>query len=303
MTVPTEIPRRLLGATGVSVSAIALGGYHLGLVDSDAAAERIIHEAIDAGITFFDNAWEYHDGLSEHRLGRALDGRRDGVVVMTKMCAHGRGKDIALQQLDESLRRLGTDHLDLWQIHEIAYDNDPELHFAVNGAVDALAEAQRQGKVRFVGFTGHKDPSMHLRMLSYDYPFDTVQMPLNCFDATFRSFERDVLPEVVRRGMAPIGMKSMSGDGQAIKAGVVSAEEALRYAMSLPVAATVVGVETPDVLRQNVTIAQGFVPMTADEMAALRERVRPCAADGRFELFKTSKKFDGPIGRAQHGFD
>jgi aryl-alcohol dehydrogenase-like predicted oxidoreductase len=221
---------------------------------------------------------------------------------MTKVCTHGRGRDVAMRQLEESLRRLRTDRLDLWQIHEVIYDNDPELHFAEGGVVEALEEAKRDGKVRFVGFTGHKDPSVHLRMLSYGYAFDAAQMPLNCFDATFRSFEREVLPELVRRGIAPIGMKSMGGEGRQVRAGVVTPEEALRYAMSLPVATTVAGMDSLDVLRQNLAVARGFSPMSDAEMRALRERVRPEASDGRFELFKTSKNNDGPIGRAQHGF-
>jgi aryl-alcohol dehydrogenase-like predicted oxidoreductase len=299
---PADVPRRQLGRTGAEVPALAIGGHHLGLVKTYDEAERIVREAIDAGVTFFDNAWEYHDGKSEQWLGRALEGRRDGVFLMTKVCTHGRDKRVAMRQLDQSLRRLRTDRLDLWQIHECVYDNDPELHFAPGGVVEALDEAKRQGKVRFVGFTGHKDPKIHLRMLSYDYAFDAVQMPLNCFDATFRSFEREVLPEVLRRGIAPLGMKSMGGEGQAVKAGVVTAEEALRYAMSLPVAATISGVDSLEVLRQNLAVARGFSPMREDEMQALRERVAGEAADGRFELFKTSKYFDGPPGREQHGF-
>jgi len=284
------------------VSALAIGGYHLGFVSSYDETERIVHEAIDAGVTFFDNAWEYHDGKSEEWLGRALEGRREGVFVMTKLCTHGRDASVARRQLEESLRRLRTDHLDLWQIHEVAYDSDPDLHFAEGGAVEALVEAREQGKVRFVGFTGHKDPSMHLRMLAHGFAFDTVQMPLNPFDATFRSFETQVLPEVVRLGMAPLGMKSMGGEGRAVKEGVMTAEEALRYAMSLPVAATVSGVDSVAVLRQNLGVARGFTPMSDGEMRQLRERVRPKAADGRYELFKTSKQYDGPVGREQHGF-
>ena len=173
-------------------------------------------------MTFFDNAWEYHDGRSELLLGDALRGRRDEVFLMTKVCTHGRDARVGLEQLDESLRRLRTDHLDLWQIHECIYDNDPDLHFAPGGVVEALDEAKRKGKVRFVGFTGHKHPDIHLRMLEHGYPFDAVQMPLNCFDASFRSFERRVLPELVKRGIAALGMKSMGGGGNAILAGVVT---------------------------------------------------------------------------------
>src|SRR5579862_9136713 len=190
-----SIPRRTLGKTGIEVSAIGMGGYHLGSAKTQKDAVEMVARAIDAGITFFDNAWDYHDGQSEEYLGQALKGKRDRVVVMTKVCTHGRSKDVAMQQLEQSLRRLQTDHLDVWQIHEVIYENDPDLIFASGGAAEALLQAKQQGKVRAIGFTGHKDPSIHLRMLSHNFPFDTVQMPLNCLDASFRSFEMQVLPE------------------------------------------------------------------------------------------------------------
>ena len=297
-----EIPRRPLGRTGVEVSALALGGYHVGLVKSERKAMRLVHEAIDAGLNFMDNAWEYHEGMSEERMGKALEGRRQQVFLMTKVCTHGRDSKTAMRQLEQSLRRLKTDYLDLWQVHEVIHDNDPDLHFMEGGVIEALEEARRLGKVRFIGFTGHKDPAIHLKMLSYDYPFDTCQLPLNCFDATFRSFEQQVLPELNRRGIAPLGMKSMNGEGDAVRKRVVTPSEALGYAMSLPVAATVSGIDSLKVLRQNLRIACGFKPMTADEMQALRTRCAPLAADGHFELYKTSKKFDGPPGRKQHKF-
>jgi uncharacterized protein len=297
-----DIPRRPLGKTGLQVSALCLGGYHVGSAKTEDEAMRIVHEAIDAGINFMDNAWEYHDGRSEEWMGKALVGRRDKVVLMTKVCSHGRDATVAMQQLEESLKRLKTDHLDLWQIHEVIYDNDPDLHFVKSGAVEALTRAKEQGKVRFVGFTGHKDPKIHRKMLSHGFPFDTCQLPLNCFDATFRSFEQEVLPELNRLGIAAIGMKSFGGAGDALRKGVVTPAEALRYAMSLPVASTVSGIDSIDVLRQNLAIARGFTPMSGDEMAALRSRCAPHAADGRFELYKTSKKYDGAPGRAQHGF-
>jgi uncharacterized protein len=297
-----EIPRRPLGRTGLEVSALCLGGYHIGSAHDEREAIAIVHEAIDSGVNFLDNAWEYHEGRSEEWMGKALRGRRDRVVLMTKVCSHGRDKAVAMQQLEESLRRLGTDHVDLWQIHEVVYDNDPELIYRRHGAIEALDEAKRQGKTRFVGFTGHKDPSIHLEMLAAGYPFDTCQLPLSCFDATFRSFERLVLPELGRRGIAALGMKSLGGAGDPIRRGVVSAAEALRYAMSLPVATTVSGIDSIAVLRQNLAIARGFTPMSPEEMDALRARMAPYAADGRFELYKTSKKYDGDIGREQHGF-
>lgn len=297
-----EIPRRKLGRTGVEVSAIGLGGSDLGNASSLEEAIRITHEAIDAGVTFMDNAWEYNNHRSEEWMGRALQGRRDKVFLMTKVCTHGRDRKVAMQQLEESLRRLKTDHIDLWQIHEVVYYNDPDLIFAPGGAIEALDQAKREGKVRFVGFTGHKDPAIHLKMLSHDYPFDTVQLPLNCFDATFKSFEKQVLPELNRRGIAPIGMKSLSGNADAVKKGILTPQEALGYAMSLPVATTVSGIPSLAVLRQNLAIARGFKPMAQAQMQALRDRCAVYAADGRFELFKSSKKFDADEGRIQHGF-
>jgi aryl-alcohol dehydrogenase-like predicted oxidoreductase len=185
-----DIPRRSLGRTGVQVSALGLGGHRLGDPKTVEEAVRIVHEAIDAGVTFFDNAWEYYNGKTEDWLGRALKGRRDKVFLMTKVCTHGRGADVAMAMLEQSLRRLRTDHLDLWQIHAVTYDNDPELAYARGGVLEALDAAKRQGKVRFVGFTGHKRPAFHLEMLRRGYPFDAVQMPLNPFDANFLSFEQ-----------------------------------------------------------------------------------------------------------------
>jgi aryl-alcohol dehydrogenase-like predicted oxidoreductase len=299
-----EVPRRALGRTGVEVSALALGGSHIGETKSKREALQIVHEAIDAGIDFMDNAWEYHDGRSEELMGEALQGggRRQKVFLMSKVCTHGRDRKTAMRQLEESLKRLKTDYLDLWQVHEVIHDNDPDLHFAKGGVIEALEQAQREGKVRFVGFTGHKDPAIHLKMLAHAYPFDTCQFPLNPFDATFRSFEQQVLPEVLRQGIAPLGMKSLGGGGDAIKKRVVTVSEALRYAMSLPVAATVSGMDSLKVLRQNLRLARTFTPMTAAEMQSLRTRCAVEAADGHFELYKTSKKYDGSPGRKQHKF-
>jgi uncharacterized protein len=296
------IPQRPLGRTGVRVSALGLGGYHLGAVKSEREAVRIVQEAVDNGLTFLDNAWEYHDGRGEELMGKAVRDRREQVFLMSKVCTHGRDRRTAMRQLEQSLRRLKTDHLDLWQIHEVVYENDPDLHFAPGGAVEALEQARKEGKVRFVGFTGHKHPSIHLKMLAHDFPFDACQLPLNVFDATFRSFEQLVLPELNRRGIAPLGMKSMCGEGTAVKKRAVSATDALRYAMSLPVATTVSGIDSMKVLRQNLRVARGFEPFTADEMRELRERCAPDAADGRFELYKVSMQFEGPPGRRQHKF-
>jgi aryl-alcohol dehydrogenase-like predicted oxidoreductase len=296
------VPHRPLGSTGMQVSALALGGYHLGSAKNQQEVNDIVARAMAAGVNFFDNAWDYHNGHSEEVLGVALQAKRKDVLLMTKVCTHGRGKDVAMRQLEQSLRRLRTDYLDVWQIHEVIYENDPDLIFRPGGTAEALLEAKKQGKVRAVGFTGHKDPSIHLRMLQQGFPFDTVQMPLNCLDATFRSFETQVLPVAKQRGMGVLGMKSMGGSGEMITSGAVMAEQALRYAMSLPVSTTVSGVESTDVLRQNLAIAQGFQPMSDAEMKALREKCRVFAADGRFELFKTTKKYDGDVGREQHHF-
>jgi len=243
------ILQRPLGRTGAKVSALGLGGHRLGDFKTVDEAIRLVHEAIDAGITFFDNCWEYWNGRAEDGLGRDLKGRRDKVFLMTKGCTHGRDRKVAMEQLEQSLKRLKTDHLDLWQVHECVYDNDPERHFAKGGVIEALEEAKKAGKVRYVGFTGHKHPAIHLKMLSYDYPFDSVQMPLNPFDATYRSFANDVLPEVTKRGMTGLGMKSLGGNGQPVTQGVVTVEEALRYAMSLPVATTISGIDSLSVLR------------------------------------------------------
>ncbi|HEX8149373.1 MAG TPA: aldo/keto reductase [Pyrinomonadaceae bacterium] len=295
------IPRRRLGRAGVEVSALGLGGYHLGTVQDETEAFRIVHEAIDAGLTFMDNAWEYLGGRGEELMGRALAGRRHEVFLMTKVCTHGRDGRTAMSQLEESLRRLRTDYLDLWQIHEVIYEDDPDLHFAAGGVVEALERARREGKVRHVGFTGHKGTGVLLKMLSHDYAFDACQLPLNCFDATFRSFEREVLPVLRRRGVAPIGMKSLGGIGAPVKKGSVTAVEALRYAMSLPVATTVTGIDSLQVLRQNLGVARGFAPMSAEEMESLRARCAEEAADGRFEYYKITNQVDGPIGKRQRG--
>ena len=300
-TGPGNIPRKPFGRTQERVSIIGVGGYSLGDAPSLKEAIAIVHEAIDAGVNFFDNAWEYHDGKSEEWMGQALKRRRDKVFLMTKVCTHGRDKKVGLRQLDESLKRLQTDHLDLWQIHECVYDNDPERHFAKGGVIEALDEAKKSGKVRYVGFTGHKKPAIHLKMLSYKYPFDSVQMPLNAFDASYRSFQTHVLPEVLKRGMAGLGMKSLGGNGQPITQGVATVQDALRYAMSLPVATTISGIDSLEVLHQNLAIARGFKPMTAEEMDVLRTRLAREAGDGHLELYKSTMKYDGALGRKQHG--
>ena len=302
MTMPDAVPLRRFGRYDEKVSALCLGGHHIGKVKTEREAVRIVHAAIDAGVTFMDNAWEYHEGKSERWMGKALADRRDRVFLMTKVCTHGRDATVAMRQLEQSLRRLRTDHLDLWQVHECVYFNDPNRHFARGGVIEALERAKRDGKVRYVGFTGHKDPQIHLAMLSHGFPFDACQLPLNCFDATFRSFESEVLPELARQRIAPIGMKSFGGEASMLKKKVVTPAEALRYAMSLPVVTTVSGIDSRRVLSQNLRIARGFERMTAAEMVALRRRVADSAADGRFELYKTTAAHEGPVGRKQHGY-
>lgn len=297
------IERRAFGRhQDVQLSILGLGGHHLGDAEDQKTAASIVAGAIEAGINFFDNCWEYHRGKTEDWMGRALKGKREGVFLMTKVCTHGRDKALALKMLEQSLRRLQTDHLDLWQIHGVAFENDPDLFIRPNGAAEALRQAKQEGKVRFVGFTGHKDPQIHLKMLQTGFPFDSVQMPLNAFDFNFRSFEAQVLPELNRLGIAALGMKPLSGSGDPITKGAITAEEALRYAMSLPVATTITGMEKPGVLQQNVDIARRFRPMQAAEMEALRGRVRSAAADGRFELYKVSLKYDNPEARMSHDF-
>jgi aryl-alcohol dehydrogenase-like predicted oxidoreductase len=296
------IPLRSFGKTDAKVSALGLGGHHLGAAKDETTAVDIVHRAIDGGITFFDCCWEYNRGKSEDWLGKGLKGVRDRAFLMTKVCTHGRDASLAMQMLEQSLRRLQTDHLDLWQIHGVTFQNDPSLFIRPNGAAEALRKAKEQGKVRFVGFSGHKDSDIHLTMLDTGFPFDAVQMPLNPFDANFFSFEQKVLPVLNQRGIAPLGMKPIGGHGEPVQHGVFTAEELLRYAMSLPVATTISGVSEPHILEQNLQIAQSFTLLSATEMQVLRDRAKPYAGDGRFELYKTSIKFDNPEARLAHEF-
>jgi predicted aldo/keto reductase-like oxidoreductase len=279
-----------------------MGGHHLGDARDEKTAIQLVHEAIDGGITFFDNCWEYNRGKSENWMGKGLKGRRDEVFLMTKVCTHGRDAKLAMQMLEESLRRLQTDHLDLWQIHGVGFDNDPELFIRPGGAAEALTKAKEQGKVRFVGFTGHKSPEIHLKMLDTGFPFDAVQMPLNSFDYSFHSFEKMVLPKLNEKGIAALGMKPLTGKGEPLKKTVLTPDQALRYAMSLPVATTITGMEKIDVLHQNLTIAQDFKPMSGKEMDELRSQCASLAADGRFEHYKVTLQFDNPEARLAHGF-
>ena len=296
------IPLRKFGKSDVKISALGLGGHHLGQAEGEHVAIEIVHRALDGGITFFDCCWEYNRGKSEDWLGKGLKGQRDKAFLMTKVCTHGRDASLAVQMLEQSLRRLQTDHLDLWQIHGVTFQNDPDLFIRPGGAGEALLKAKKEGKVRFLGFSGHKDPDIHLAMLNTGFPFDAVQMPLNPFDATFHSFEQKVLPVLNQRGIAPLGMKPIGGHGEPVVKGVFTAPELLRYAMSLPVATTITGVSEIPILEQNLKVAQGFTAMSESEMQAFRMRAKPYAGDGHFELYKTSIKYDNPEARLAHDF-
>ncbi len=296
------IPVRPLGRTGVAVPALALGGGHACRNLDEAATVRIIQRAVDEGMTFLDNAWEYADGESERRMGIALAaaGRRDRVFLMTKVCARDRRG--AEAQLDESLRRLRTDRLDLWQFHEVNYDNDPEWILAPGGAMEAALAARKAGKVRFIGFTGHKSPHIHRAMLAVDFDWDACQLPITVLDAHYRSFQKEVLPELVRRGIGAIGMKSLGGMGQFVTAAGLSPAECRRYALSLPVSTLVVGIDSEERLRQELEIARAFAPMGEAERAELLSRCRPEATDGRHEWYKSTQYFDSKPHRDQHAF-
>ena len=250
-------------------------------------------------MTFIDTAWEYHGGESERRLGMALQGYRDDVVLMTKVC--GRSRAAAEENLHDSLRRLKTDVIDVWQFHEMNYDNDPEWICGPNGALEAATAARKAGKVRFVGFTGHKSPHILLKMLKQDFEWDTCQMPVNVMDAHYRSFQNEVLPELNRRGIGCIGMKSLGGDGQMIAAGLTP-QQARGYALSLRVSTLVCGIESMDNLQQDLDIARNFKPMSHEDMTLVREQVRAQATDGRHELFKSTQYYDSLTHREQHGF-
>jgi len=296
-----EIPLRQLGRTGEKVSCIGLGGSHIGKVKDEQESIRIMRTAIDRGLTFMDNSWDYNDGdgASETRMGKALrDGYREKVFLMTKV--DGRTKSSAAKQLDESLRRLQTDHLDLLQLHEVIRLEDPDRAFAEGGAMEALQEARQAGKCRFIGFTGHKDPFVHLRMLEaakkHGFRFDTVQMPLNVMDAHFRSFEHHVLPELVRQGIGVLGMKSM-GSGIILKSNVVKPIECLHYALNLPTSVVITGIDSMKILDQAIEAAKTFRPMSKEQVSSLLARTADVAKEGKFELFKTAMEFDST---AQH---
>jgi len=295
---PAGLPTRPLGKTGEKVSIVGLGGWHIGNADSRREAVSIMHQAIDNGMTFFDNAWEYHQGKSEEWVGKALDNsrRRDKVFLMTKVCA--RDYEGAKQQLEESLGRLNTDRIDLWQFHEITYMAAPAFVFE-QGAIRAAIEARKAGKIRYIGFTGHKDIDVHLKMLAKPFDWDAVQMPINILDAHYRSFQKKVVPECNRRQIGVIGMKSL-GAGQIPKELGLDAKLCRRYALSLPISSLMCGIETRKDLEQDLSVARDFKPMTPAEIEGFLAETKAAGSDGSHEGFKTSTRFDSGYHRAQH---
>lgn len=299
----TGVPTRVLGRTGVRVSMIGIGGWHIGAVPDKKEAVRIMHAAIDEGINFFDNAWDYQDGGAETVMGEALSGgKRNKVFLMTKNCE--RDYKGSLKNLDDSLRRLKTDRLDLWQFHELVYDNDPDWIFE-KGGLKAALEAQKAGKVRFIGFTGHKDPRIHLKMLSKPHNWDTAQMPINVLDYSYRSFQNEVVPVCLKKNVGVIGMKGLAGgypQGRLLSHVKMTAEECYRYCLSLPITVQVVGINSMEHLKADISLARNFQPMTSQAKQQLLAKVKDVAGDGRHELFKSTKNFDGPHHRRQHDF-
>lgn len=297
----TGIPTRALGKTGVQVSMLGLGGHHQARPKEESESFRIVHTAIDNGITFMDNAWDYHDGRAEEVMGKALamDGYRKKAFLMTKVC--DRDYAGAMKQLEESLSRLKTDVIDLWQFHECNYFNDPE-YLMEKGGLKAAMEAKKQGKIRFIGFTGHKHPRIHRKMLALNFPWDACQMPINVMDHSFESFRHEVVPECAKRGVGVIGMKGCGGDGRILTDKVATVEECYRYFLSQPVSVQVVGLASVEDLNRAITIARSFQPMKADELKTLSTRLKPVSGDGRYERFKTTQGFDAGYHRKQHGF-
>jgi aryl-alcohol dehydrogenase-like predicted oxidoreductase len=298
------LPVRRLGRSGAEVSILCLGGWHIGkaaIDDGEAAAIELMHRAIDNGLTFFDNCWDYHDGYSEEVMGKAIQDRRDKVFLMTKVC--NRDYEGAKANLDDSLKRLKTDHLDLWQFHEMVYDNDPDWVFE-RGGIRAALEAQQAGKIRHIGFTGHKDPSIHLKMLQKPYNWASAQMPINICDYFFRSFLHGVVPQCIQQDTGVLGMKSLGGgvEGKIPGSGLLTAKECIHFSLSQAISSLVVGLRNDRDLTQALDVGRNFQPLTQSRQMELLERVRQQAADGRHELFKTSKQFDGPYHRRQHGF-
>jgi predicted aldo/keto reductase-like oxidoreductase len=290
-----EIPRRVLGHTGEKVSLLGIGGFHLGQWKVlESTAITIVRAALDNGVNFLDNAWDYNGGRSEIRVGKALrDGYRDKAFLMTKL--DGRTAVAASQQLDESLKRFETDHIDLVQIHEVIRMDDPERVFAPGGAIEALVKAREAGKIRYIGFTGHKSPDIHLHMLDladkHGFVFDSVQMPLNVMDAHYNSFVHNVLPVVLKKNIGVLGMKTM-GDNFILKSKTATAVECLQFSMSLPVSVCITGCDSMEILQQAFSVARDFKPLTQDQVAAILAKTETAAANGQYELYKTSTHFD-----------
>ncbi|HEX7158109.1 MAG TPA: aldo/keto reductase [Edaphobacter sp.] len=292
---------RELGKTGERVSAIGMGGYHLGKSPDADASIKLIRQGVDSGITFLDNSWDYNDGLSEVRMGWALrDGYRQKVFLMTKL--NGRTKDSWNKQLEQSLGRLQTDVIDLVQLHEVIRLEDPDRFFTPDGAAEAALAARQAGKLRYVGFTGHKDPLVHLRMLEiakqHNFHFDTVQMPVNVMDAHFRSFTKDVMPVALEQGIGILAMKTF-GDHFILDSNTVKPIEALHYSLTLPISVVITGIDSPQILEQALTAARTFKPMSQTEIASLLSRTREAALTGKYELFKTTNHFDGTAHRPE----
>ncbi len=289
------LPKRPLGRTGEMVPIVGLGGYHVRTAD-DKTALAIIDEAIDNGMTFFDNAWDYHNGASEELMGKALAGsKRDKVFLMTKLC--DRHYEGAKKHLEDSLRRLKTDRIDLWQFHEINWSIDAEWIFD-RGGIRAAIEARKEGKVRYIGFTGHRHYAHLLKLLGKPFDWDTVQMPINILDATFRSFQKEMLPECARRNVSPIGMKALGGGLLPDKLNI-PAELCRRYALSLPITTLVCGIRSHKDLRQDLGVARQFKPLTPEELVATAEQYEEPARDGKYEIFKTTE-YGGAYHRRQH---
>jgi predicted aldo/keto reductase-like oxidoreductase len=293
-TVRGDMRYRKFGRHNDEISAIGLGGFHIGVPKDEAESVRLIRTAIDAGVTFMDNSWDYHDGMSEVRMGKALkEGYRGKVFLMTKI--DGRTKKLAAKQIDESLKRLQTDRIDLMQHHEIIRLEDPDMIFNEGGAQEAMLEAQKAGKIRYIGFTGHKDPMVHLRMLDHaakrNFVFDAVQMPINVMDAHFRSFTKEVLPRLVEKGIAVLGMKSMGG-GEILKSNSATPTECLHFALTMPTSTVISGMEKEEVLKKNLEAVKNFKPMSADEIAAVLAKTQSHASAGKFEGFKTTSRYD-----------
>ena len=297
---PPTLEQRPLGRTGRLTSILALSTSRLAAAGQKVAI-RVIQEAIDHGVNVIETAWEYGDGRTERWLGLALkDGYRERVTLVWQCCAHRRDYKTAMQQLDESLARVRTSTFDVWSFHEVIYDNDVEWLYD-HGGLDAAQEAREQGRVRWLAFGGHKSPHIHVKLLQRGFAWDAVMMPLNPLDATFRSFEKQVLPEAVRRGIAVLATKPVAGGGL-VGARVVKPEESLRYCFSLPVSTVFCGMESVALLRKNLKLAANFDPFHAGEMDALRQKGRAVAGDGRYERYKTTQDQDGQLGLAAHGF-